>query len=89
MASNQRIPKTWKGATDDEIVIYTLADCAIAFESGKRYLVFARRQDGRGRLVTDTCMKTAPLDASADDVQRLGRSKERANIATAPAKETK
>ncbi|MCA1815203.1 MAG: hypothetical protein LC746_02120 [Acidobacteria bacterium] len=82
-----RVEQTWKGATDDEIVIYTLGDCALTFETGKKYLVFARRQDGRGRLVTDTCMKTAPLDASADDVQRLGRSRERA-AATAPPKET-
>ena len=85
-----RVEQTWKGAADDEIVIYTLGDCAITFEPGKKYLVFARRQDGRGRLVTDACMKTAPLDASADDVQRLGRSKERAATATTtPAKETK
>jgi hypothetical protein len=85
-----RVEQTWKGASDaDEVIIYTSGDCMISFDAGKKYLVFARRQDGRGRLVTDSCMKTASLDASADDVQKLGKSKERTTTINAPTKVTK
>jgi hypothetical protein len=85
-----RVEQSWKGAGDgDELIVYTSGDCMISFDAGKKYLVFARRQDGRGRLVTDSCMKTATLDASADDVQKLGKSKERATTINAPTKVTK
>jgi hypothetical protein len=80
-----RVEQTWKGAGDgDELIVYTSGDCMISFDAGKKYLVFARRQEGRGRLITDSCMKTATLDASADDLQKLGKSKERAAATPAP-----
>jgi hypothetical protein len=81
-----RVEQSWKGAGEDELIVYTSGDCMISFDAGKKYLVFARRQEGRGRLVTDSCMKTATLDASADDVQKLGKSKERATTINAPTK---
>lgn len=84
-----RVEQTWKGVGRDELIVYTSGDCMLTFDAGKKYLVFAHRQEGRGRLVTDSCMKTALLDASADDLQKLGKSKEHAPLAAAPTKETK
>lgn len=72
-----RIEQSWKGATGDELIVYTFGDCAVSFEAGQKYLVYAQRQEGRGRLITDTCMKTAAFGASADDLNKLGKPKER------------
>lgn len=74
-----KVDDFWKGDVGEEVIVYTdESDCAARFEAGRKYLVFARRQEGRGRLVTDTCMKTAPLDAGSEDVAKLGRPKRRA-----------
>jgi hypothetical protein len=73
------IEQAWKGSDEGEVVVYVLGDdCAVSFEAGKRYLVYARRQEGRGRLVTDSCARTAPFDAGSEDLQKLGAGKQRA-----------
>jgi hypothetical protein len=73
------VEQSWKGADEGEAVVYVLGDdCAVSFEAGKRYLVYARRQDGRGRLVTDTCSRTVPFDAGSEDLQKLGAGKQHA-----------
>jgi hypothetical protein len=73
------VEQSWKGGDEGEVVVYVLGDdCAVSFEAGKRYLVYARRQEGRGRLVTDSCTRTAPFDAGSEDLQKLGASKQRA-----------
>jgi hypothetical protein len=73
------VEQSWKGADGDDVVVYiTSADCAVSFEAGKRYLVYARRQEGRGRLVTDSCSRTTPYDAGSEDLQKLGAAKQRA-----------
>ena len=45
-------------------------------------IVYARRQEGRGRLVTDSCARTAPFDAGSEDLQKLGAGKQHAAKAT-------
>jgi len=73
------VEQSWKGAEGDDVVVYvTNADCSVSFEAGKRYLVYARRQEGRGRLVTDSCTRTAPFEAGSEDLQKLGAGKQRA-----------
>jgi hypothetical protein len=73
------VEQSWKGADGGEVVVYVIGDdCAVAFEAGKRYLVYARRQEGRGRLVTDTCARTVPFDAGSEDLQKLGAGKQHA-----------
>ncbi|HYY96411.1 MAG TPA: hypothetical protein VE713_18040, partial [Pyrinomonadaceae bacterium] len=73
------VEQAWKGSDEGEVVVYVLGDdCAVSFEAGKRYLVYARRQEGRGRLVTDSCARTALFDAGSEDLQKLGAGKQRA-----------
>lgn len=73
-----KVEDFWKGDVKDEVVVYTdTSDCAVSFEVGKKYLVYARRQEGRGRLFTHLCMKTGPADAAAEDLAKLGRPKQR------------
>jgi len=73
------VEQAWKGAECDDVVVYvTSGDCSVSFETGKRYLVYARRQEGRGRLVTDSCTRTAPFDAGSEDLQKLGAGRQRA-----------
>ena len=77
------VEQTWKGEERDEFVVYTSGECATPFEAGKKYLVFARRQEGRGRLTTDSCMRTTVLEAaSEEDLRKLGRAKTRDGKAT-------
>jgi hypothetical protein len=71
------VEQSWKEADEDEVVVYvTGGDCAVSFEAGKRYLVYARRQEGRGRLVTDSCARTALFEAGSEDLQKLGAGKQ-------------
>ena len=73
------VEQSWKGADEGELIVYvTGGDCAVSFEAGKRYLVYARRQEGRGRLVTDSCARTAPFEAGSEDLQKLGAGKQHA-----------
>jgi hypothetical protein len=73
------VEQSWKGADEDTVVVYVAGDdCAVAFEAGKRYLVYARRQEGRGRLVTDTCARTAAFESGSEDLQKLGAGKQHA-----------
>lgn len=67
----------WKGDPGEEVILYTSGECMVTFEPGKKYLVFAARQPGRGRLTTEVCHNTAPLDARAEDVTKLGKPKQR------------
>lgn len=73
------VEQSWKGADGDDAIVYVLGDdCAVSFEAGKRYLVYARRQEGRGRLVTDSCTRTTAFDAGSEDLQKLGAGRQRA-----------
>jgi hypothetical protein len=73
------VEQSWKGADGEDVIVYVLGDdCAVSFEAGKRYLVYARRQEGRGRLVTDSCARTTAFDAGSEDLQKLGAGRQRA-----------
>ena len=71
------VEQSWKGADEETVIVYVSGDdCAVSFEAGKHYLVYARRQEGRGRLVTDSCARTAVFDAGSEDLQKLGAGKQ-------------
>ena len=67
----------WKGDPGDEVVVYTAGECMVTFEPGKKYLVFAARQAGRGRLITEVCRNTAALDLRSEELTKLGKPKAR------------
>lgn len=67
----------WKGDPGEEVIVYTSGECMVTFEPGKKYLVFAARQAGRGRLITEVCRNTAPLDARTEELAKLGKPKQR------------
>ena len=67
----------WKGDPGEEVIVYTSGECRVTFEPGKKYLVFAARQPGRGRLSTEVCHNTATLDARAEEPAKLGKPKQR------------
>jgi hypothetical protein len=70
-----KVEDYWKGEPDEDQIVYTRGGCHVSFEAGKRYLVYARRQEGRGRLITDHEMKTGPADGAAEDLAKLGKPK--------------
>jgi len=56
------------GQTEVEIVTgLGGGDCGYAFQSGVDYFVYARK-DGRGRLTTNICSRTRPLDQAEEDL---------------------
>src|SRR5947209_19479821 len=73
------VEQSWKGADEDDVIVYVAGDdCSVSFEAGKRYLVYARRQGGRGRLATDSCARTTTFEAGSEDLQKLGAGKQHA-----------
>jgi hypothetical protein len=72
------VEQSWKGADEDEVIIYVgkNEDCTFSFEAGKKYLVYAWRQEGRGRLMTNTCSRTRLAEAGSEDLQKLGAGKQ-------------
>ena len=74
------VEQSWKGAEADEVVIYVTKndDCAVSFEAGKKYLVYAWRQEGRGRLMTNACSRTRLAEVGSEDLQKLGAGKQHA-----------
>ena len=73
------VEQSWKGAGEDDVIVYVAGDdCSVPFEAGKRYLVYARRQEGRGRLATDSCARTTTFEAGSEDLQKLGAGKQHA-----------
>ena len=70
-----KVEDYWKGEPDEDQIVYTSGNCPVSFEAGQRYLVYARRQEGRGRLITDITMKTGPADGAAEDLTKLGKPK--------------
>ncbi len=70
------VEQSWKEATGDDVVIYTSnSDCRARFETGRKYLVYAQREEGRGRLETSMCMRTRALEFGSEDLQKLGKGK--------------
>jgi hypothetical protein len=80
-----RVKESWKGVSDGSVIIYgqgegyfgeagegemvVVNSCAVTFEQGESYLVYAYRggEKAGGHLETDICTATKPLsDAGAD-----------------------
>lgn len=72
-----KVEEHWKGDPRDEEIIYTAGECMVKFAPGDRLLVFAALQAGRGRLITDVCRGTRPVEQSAEALTTLGKPKKR------------
>jgi len=79
-----QVERWWKGANTREVKIVTdrikssdgsvtITDCDFPFEAGKRYLVFAYRdEDG---LKTNICTRTKILEKAGGDLKALGKGR--------------
>lgn len=77
-----KVENFWKGEPGEEVIVYTAGECMVRFGQGENHLVFAARQEGRGRLITDACRNSGPLELHSGEVEKLGKPKRR------PPKET-
>lgn len=65
-----RVDRAWKGvAAGDRVVVLDAAACAVGFQAGQAYVVYAVRWDGV--LATSFCMRTRSLPHAADDARVL------------------
>lgn len=68
------VSKAWKGANDKRVTVWTAVEgstCGYAFEAGEEYLVYAR-DDGKGGLETNICMRTCRISEAKEDLKALG-----------------
>jgi hypothetical protein len=68
----------WKGITSRRVFLFTGTgggDCGYSFEVGKKYIVWAKRDDrlAPGELSTGICTYTAPLEKADAQVRDLGK----------------
>lgn len=79
-----RVERVWKGEAADEIVFrhegesfdgreYFIDSCALLFEVGKKYLVYAYRQGNE--LFVSKCSRTELFESAQKDVSELNRLK--------------
>ena len=69
-----RVLRVWKGEILPDTTLFTSlgnGDCGYPFESGREYLVYAHRYPS-GRLVTNICRRTRPIELAAEDLTALG-----------------
>lgn len=65
------VDEKFKGVQADRVVLIATGEdtsCAIGFEVGRRYLVFARQSKEAGGLVTSQCDLTAAVDVSGTNL---------------------
>lgn len=84
-----RVKEAWKGVSDGAAIIYgqgegyfgedaegriVISSCAVTFERGESYLVYAYRSGEKadGYLETDACTATKPLSDAGKDLRVLG-----------------
>jgi hypothetical protein len=85
-----RVKESWKGVSDGSVIIYgqgegyfgeagegemvVVNSCAVTFERGESYLVYAYRvgEKAGGHLETDVCTATKPLSDAGADLRALG-----------------
>lgn len=85
-----RVKESWKGVSDGSVIIYgqgegyfgevgegemvVVNSCAVTFEQGESYLVYAYRagENAGGHLETDICTATKPLSDAGADLRALG-----------------
>lgn len=66
------VVRTWKGARQTQVIVYTGlggAECGYGFKTGETYLVYAY---GTNSLETGICTRTRPISAAGDDLKSLG-----------------
>jgi hypothetical protein len=69
------IEARWKGEEVKQVKVRTpwfAALCGFPFEHGKQYLVYAVIEED-GRLYTDACTRTKPLEQAEDEILQLDR----------------
>lgn len=68
------VERAWKGVRRPRVILWSdhSSTHAFHFEVGRRYLIYARKEDGR--LLVDRCSRTAPVEDTSD-FQRLGRGR--------------
>lgn len=71
-----RVKTRWKGVKGNRIKIrvYETPRYQAWFETGKSYLVFARKDDD-GNFRDDRCSRTKLLSNASKDIKELGRAK--------------
>jgi hypothetical protein len=61
------VERAVRGVDGTEVVVFGgPGSCALRFEAGRRYVVYARRQSGS--LVSSICTRTAPIERAAEDL---------------------
>lgn len=66
------VTRVWRGQPADSIDVMTGSgggDCGYGFRKGRKYLVYAAEHEGR--LTTNICSPTKPLDRAAQDLEYL------------------
>jgi len=74
VAVRMKVASKWKGVKSKEVVVYTGrggGDCGYSFSVGGKYLVYASRMEGR--LFTNICQRTTPIQYAAEDLAVLKR----------------
>lgn len=69
------VTRVWRGQQTDSVQVMTGSgggDCGYGFRKGRKYLVYASEQDGR--LWTNICSPTKPLDRAAKDLEYLAQA---------------
>lgn len=69
------VERVWRGNAADSVTVMTGAgggDCGYNFRKGRKYLVFASEHEGR--LWTNICSPTKPLDRAAQDLEYLANA---------------
>ncbi len=70
-----QVSRAWAGASSLRMSVFTDdTDCAVAFEAGHHYVVFAHR-DQKGRSTTSVCTRTSETDRAAAVLKLLGPSR--------------
>jgi hypothetical protein len=73
-----RVSEVWKGSMRETVQFATTPNdgvaCAIPFEEGQKYLVYAN--EGQRGLTVDGCSATKPLSEAGGDLAVLGNGKE-------------
>jgi len=65
------IERSWKSIQANQVTIHTSGGCMVAFEAGRKYLVYAI---GQKQLQTNVCMRTRAIELAAEDIRLLGKS---------------
>jgi len=67
-----QVSRAWAGVTTRRVSLFMEdSDCAVAFEAGHKYVVFARH-GAKGHVTTSICTRTSPVDRAQDVLKALG-----------------